>query len=74
MKKPAGKAVGEQPVKLAVLHAQAEQDAEALLAQIKPRVNWVDSFMGDLTTSIAVHFGPGAVGTVVYPVIGKEVK
>lgn len=67
-------AAGQMPVKLAVLHAQAEQDAEALLAQIKPRVNWVDSFLGDLTTSIAVHFGPGAVGTVVYPVIGKEVK
>jgi DegV family protein with EDD domain len=58
---------GQAPVKLAVLHAQAPADAQALLALAKQKLNCVDYFIGDLTTSIAVHFGPGAVGTVVYP-------
>ncbi len=59
---------GQAPVKLAVLHAQAAGDAEKLMARLQPSLNCVDSFVGDLTTSIAVHFGPGAIGTVVYPV------
>ncbi len=61
-------AAGQAPVKLAVLHAQASEDAEKLMARLLPSLNCVDSFAGDLTTSIAVHFGPGAIGTVVYPV------
>ncbi len=60
-------AAGQAPVKLAVLHAEAVEDAEKLMARLRPSLNCVDSFVGDLTTSIAVHFGPGAVGTVVYP-------
>ncbi len=60
-------AAANQPVKLAVLHAQAHEEAEELYARARESVNVVDSFMGDLTTSIAAHFGPGALGTVVYP-------
>jgi DegV family protein with EDD domain len=59
---------GQMPIKLAVLHAEASGDAEALMARLRPSLNCVDAFVGDLTTSIAVHFGPGAIGTVVYPV------
>lgn len=61
-------AAGSSPVKVAVLHAQVREEAEELLAHVRQSVNCVDSFMGDLTTCIAVHFGPGAIGTVVYPV------
>ncbi|MBI4789169.1 MAG: DegV family protein [Chloroflexi bacterium] len=61
-------AAGQSPIKLAVLHAQAPAEAERLLADLKPRVNSLDCFVGNLTTSLAVHFGPGAIGTVVYPV------
>lgn len=60
-------AAANHPVKLAVLHAQACDEAEELMARARESVQVVDSFMGDLTTSIAAHFGPGAVGTVVYP-------
>ena len=62
-------AAGEGPIRLAVLHAKAPEEAEALMARARQSVNCVDTFVGDLTTSIAVHFGPGAIGTVVYPVI-----
>ena len=62
-------AAGQAPVKLVVLHAQAQADAEALLARLRPALNCVDAFVGDLTTSIAVHFGPGTVGTIVYPML-----
>lgn len=60
-------AAGNAPVKIAVLHAQAPDEAVELLARIRQSANCVESFVGDLTTSIAVHFGPGAVGAVVYP-------
>ncbi len=61
-------AAGQMPIKLAVLHAEAAEEAEALMARLRPSLNCVDAFVGDLTTSIAVHFGPGAIGTVVYPI------
>ncbi len=60
-------AAGQVPVELAVLHAEAAEEAEKLMARLRPSLNCVDFFVGDLTTSIAVHFGPGAIGTVVYP-------
>ncbi len=60
-------AAGNAPVKIAVLHAQAPDEAAELIARVRQSVNCVESFVGDLTTSIAVHFGPGAIGTVVYP-------
>ncbi len=65
---------GAAPVKLAVLHAQAEEEAEELFARLKQSLNCVENFVGDLTTSIAVHFGPGAIGTVVYPVTIERTK
>ncbi len=60
-------AAGNAPVKVAILHAQAPEEAQELLVRVRQSVNCIESFVGDLTTSIAVHFGPGAIGTVVYP-------
>ncbi len=60
-------AAGDAPVKIAVLHAQAPEEGRELLERVRQSVNCIESFVGDLTTSIAVHFGPGAIGTVVYP-------
>ncbi len=61
-------AAGSGPVRVAVLHAQAREEAEDLWAQVKRSVNCAESFVGDLATSVAAHFGPGVIGTVVYPV------
>jgi fatty acid-binding protein DegV len=67
-------AAGQAPIRLAVLHAEARAEAEELLARVREKVNYVDSFLDNLTTSIAVHFGPGALGTVVYPEGTREGK
>ncbi|MDE3088142.1 MAG: DegV family protein [Chloroflexota bacterium] len=63
----AKQAAGEQPIKFAALHAQARPDAEQLLERGKREMNCVDTFVDDLAISLAVHFGPGVIGTVVYP-------
>lgn len=60
-------AANDQPVKLAVLHARAQEEARALRARFS-NCKCVDSFLGEISLSVTVHFGPGALGTVVYPV------
>jgi DegV family protein with EDD domain len=61
-------AAGTSPVKFAVIHAEARPEAEQLLASGKQALNCVDAFVDDIAISLAVHFGPGVIGTVVYPV------
>lgn len=60
-------AAGQAAINLAVIHSRAETEAEQVLARAKESLNVVDSFVGDITMSLAVHFGPGVLGTVVYP-------
>jgi DegV family protein with EDD domain len=63
----AAERVGETPVHLGLAHALALGDAEALLALTRSRLNCQDTFIADLALSLAVHFGPGAVGFATYP-------
>lgn len=65
----AEEAAGHVPVHLAVSHAQARPDADALLARATSRLNCRDTFVTDLALSIAVHFGPGTVGFATYPAV-----
>ena len=58
----AEEAVGQAPVHLAVAHALDRPLAENLLAQAQARLNCRESSVTDLALSLAVHFGPGAVG------------
>ncbi len=60
-------AAGGERIKFAVIHGQARDEAEKLLAQGKTMLNCVDAFVDDVAISLAVHFGPGVMGTVVYP-------
>lgn len=60
-------AAGQTAINLAVIHSRAQSEAEQLLTRAKESLNVVDSFVGDITMSLAVHFGPGVLGTVVYP-------
>jgi DegV family protein with EDD domain len=61
--------VGRQdPVNVAVMHAEAEEEARALLERAKERFNCQETFIEDLAISLAVHFGPGTVGLVSYQV------
>jgi DegV family protein with EDD domain len=63
----ATRAAKNRPVKFAAIHGEAREDAEQLLARGKQALNCVDSFVDDIAVSLAVHFGPGVIGTVVYP-------
>lgn len=58
---------GGAPVKFAAIHAEAREDAEQLLQRARRELDCVDAFVDDLAISLAVHFGPGVIGTVVYP-------
>lgn len=62
-------AVGtSDPVNVAVMHAEAEEEGRALLERAKERLNCRESFVENLAISLAVHFGPGTVGLVSYRV------
>ncbi len=63
----AEQAVGNAPVHMAVAHAISRPEGEALLQLVASRLNCRDTFIADLATSIAVHFGPGTVGFAIYP-------
>lgn len=60
-------AAGDQLVRFAVIHGEARAEAEALLEQGKRILHCTDAFIDDVAISLAVHFGPGVVGTVIYP-------
>ncbi|MCX7838491.1 MAG: DegV family protein [Anaerolineae bacterium] len=60
-------AAGNRPIRLAVIHGEARAEAGALLARLQRELNCVEAFVDDIAISLAVHFGPGVVGAVVYP-------
>jgi len=53
---------GRQPVRLASLHASAQQDAQALLQICKERFNPVDCIFSEVSPVIGTNTGPGTVG------------
>jgi DegV family protein with EDD domain len=61
-------AVGlEVPISLAVIHAEAPAEGQALLSKALDRFpNITEYFVENLAASLAVHFGPGTVGLVSY--------
>jgi DegV family protein with EDD domain len=58
----------QQPVNIAVIHAQAAAQAQTLLNLAQNQLNVQRSYVQDLALSLAVHFGPGTLGLVAYPV------
>jgi fatty acid-binding protein DegV len=50
-----------------VVHARDEASAQSLLEEAKKRFNVKESFLTDLSISLAINFGPGTVGLVLYP-------
>jgi len=59
--------VQDHPVNLAVVHAQAAERAKTLMDIAKPTMNVQNTYIKDLAISLAVHFGPGALGLITYP-------
>lgn len=60
--------LGDKPTNVGVVHAEAEAEAQALMARFKQTLNVQESFVDDLAVSLAVHFGPGVIGFFAYNV------
>jgi len=55
--------IGERrPIHLGVLHANAQELAEELLAKVSQKVELAQSIIAEIGPAVGVHLGPGAVG------------
>jgi DegV family protein with EDD domain len=61
-----GAAAG-RPVRLAVIHAIAEQEAHDVADRVAAAVSVVERFVVEVTPVVGVHVGPGLVGTAIHP-------
>ena len=59
--------VGNKPIHIGVVHARDLASGQALLEEAKKVLNVKESFLTDLSISLAINFGPGTVGIVLYP-------
>ena len=59
--------VGDQPVAIGVAHARDLESGTALLEEAKKNFNVKNAELTDLSVSLAINFGPGTVGLVLYP-------
>jgi DegV family protein with EDD domain len=53
---------GKNPIRLATLHANAEEEARALLHEAAQRVNPVETIFTTVSPVIGTHAGPGTLG------------
>jgi DegV family protein with EDD domain len=56
------RASGKSPIRLATLHANAPEEAAALLEKCKQRLGAVEAIMCEVSPTVATHAGPGTVG------------
>ena len=57
----------ETPINLAAIHAEEPEQGQELLGRAKELFNCQETFVANLTTSLVVHFGPGTLGLIAYP-------
>lgn len=63
------KAVGEGgKIKIAYVHAAAQEEAEKIRTLIEARLQPVEWFFAELSPALGVHTGPGTAGLCYYPV------
>jgi DegV family protein with EDD domain len=58
---------GDQPVYLGVVHARDLASGQVLMQEARKRFNVKEAVLTDLSISLAINFGPGTVGLVLYP-------
>ena len=56
------RATGKIPIRLATIHANAPEEAAALLEKCKQRLGAVEAILCEMSPTVAVHTGPGTVG------------
>ncbi|NLJ24917.1 MAG: DegV family protein [Firmicutes bacterium] len=54
--------IGENKVHVAMLHADAKEEAQELLDEIKGSVDCVEAYLGNVGPIIGSHSGPGTLG------------
>ncbi|HMZ08789.1 MAG TPA: DegV family protein [Anaerolineales bacterium] len=59
--------VGDSAIHIGVVHARDLASGQMLLEEAKKKFNVKESFLTDLSISLAINFGPGTVGLVTYP-------
>ena len=59
--------IGEQSVKMAIMHANAPEDAKTLRKKAGGRFNSDEIWVVDMAISVAINLGPGALGLVAMP-------
>ena len=55
-------AKGKSPIRIATLHANAPEDARALLARAEQELKPVESVFTEVSPTVGTHAGPGTVG------------
>jgi len=61
------KIFGDQRIIVAVVHSHAPQEGFALLNKVIDQFNCAEAVLGEVSISLAAHFGPGALGLTAYP-------
>jgi DegV family protein with EDD domain len=56
------KTKGKSPIRIATLHANAAEDAKALLARAQQQLNPIESIFTEVSPTVGTHAGPGTVG------------
>jgi len=56
------------PINIAVIHARAPEEGQALLEKAQAKFNCQETLIGDLVASLTVHGGPGILGLFSYKV------
>ena len=59
---------GKKDVHVGLIHAEAEEDANKILADIKDRVNCVETGVYIISPVIGTHAGPGALGVAIHTI------
>jgi DegV family protein with EDD domain len=62
------KEFGEQRINVGIVHARDQQSGLDLLQTVINRFNCEEAILGELSISLAAHFGPGTLGLAAYPV------
>ena len=53
---------GRTPLRLATLHANAHEEARALLEQVAPQMSAEESVFSEVSPVVGTHTGPGTIG------------
>lgn len=60
-------AFGDQPLNVAIVHAQAPDAAQSFLSEVQAKFVCRRTFVARLATSLVANLGPGTLGIVAYP-------